>query len=89
MKAVRKSIVYQRCEDFAGILVNLGYSVITQQDFEFLLKRHIGADPRTVRAYKDNLVEFNFLKPTKEGYEILKEWIPVQKRLEAVAENSK
>jgi hypothetical protein len=89
MKKVRKSIVYQRCEDLAGILVNLRYSSITQQDLEFMIKRHIGADKRTVEAYKDHLIEFNFLQLTKEGYMILNEFIPVQKHLEAIAENSK
>jgi len=87
MKGVRKSIVYQRCEDLASILVNLGYSTVPLQDLEYLLKKHVGADPRTVKAYRTHLVEFNFLKPTKEGYEILKEWIPTQKRLEATVES--
>ena len=87
---VRRSIVYQRCEDLAGVLVSLGYSNLTVRDLEFLIKRNIGADQRTVKAYKDHLVEFNFLKQAREGYEVLKEWIPVQKRLEtAVAEDSK
>ena len=86
MSKIRKSIVYQRCEDLASILVNLGYSVVPLRDLEFLLKKHIGADQRTIRKYKDHLLEFNFLKATPEGYEVLKDWIPVQKRLEATAE---
>ncbi len=89
MKKVRKSIVYQRCEDLAGILVEQGYSVVNDYDLEYLLKRYVGADPRTVKAYKNHLVEFNFLQRTKDGFNILKVWIPVQKRLEAVAESSK
>ena len=87
MTKVRKSIVFQRCEDLAGILVNLGYSVVPLQDLEFLLKRHVGADPRTVRAYKGHMVEFNFLKPIAGGYEVLRNWIPVQKKLEAAPES--
>jgi hypothetical protein len=86
---IRKSIVYQRCEDVAAIMVSQGYSNVAPRDLEYLLKRYVGADPRTVRAYKSHLVEFNFLKRTNGGFEILKEWIPVQKHLEAVAENSK
>jgi predicted kinase len=89
MKKVRKSIVYQRCEDLTGILVEQGYSVVNDYDLEYLLKRYVGADPRTVKAYKNHLVEFNFLERTKEGFNILKNWIPVQKRLEAVTEYSK
>jgi len=62
LSKIRKSIVYQRCEDLASILVNLGYSVVPLRDLEFLLKKHIGADQRTIRKYKDHLLEFNFLK---------------------------
>jgi hypothetical protein len=89
MKKIKKSIVFQRCEDLAGILVEQGYSAVNDYDLEYLLKRYIGADPRTVKAYKNHLVEFNFLQRMKDGFNILKEWIPVQKRLEAVAESSK
>ena len=84
---IRKSIIYQRCEDLTELLVEQRYTVITNFDLEYLLKRYVGADPRTIRAYKEHLVEFNFLKPSKEGYEVLRTWIPVQKRLEAVAES--
>jgi hypothetical protein len=82
MKKVRKSIVYQRCEDIAAIMVSQGYSNVTSRDLEYLLKRYVGADPRTVRAYKRYLIEFNFLALKGEFYTILKDSIPVQKVLE-------
>jgi len=76
---VRKSIVFQSCETVVGILVEQGYSFVPIFDLEYLLKRNVSADPRTIRAYKSHFVEFNFLKPAKQGYEILKDWVPVQK----------
>jgi len=89
LKKIRKSIVYQRCEEVAGILVEQGYSFVTNFDLEYVIKRYVGADSRTVRAYKRHLIEFNFLQRDGDRFIILKEWIPVQKHLEAVAENSK
>ena len=89
MKKVRKSIVFQRCEDIAAIMVSQGYSNVTSRDLEYLLKRYVGADPRTVRAYKRYLIEFNFLALKGEFYMILKDSIPVQKVLEIEEKESR
>jgi hypothetical protein len=41
-----------------------------------------------LRAYKEHLVKFGFLKPIKEGYEVQKTWVPVQKRVKAANEST-
>lgn len=86
---IRKSIVYQRCEDIAAIMVSQGYSNVAPRDLEYLLKRYVGADPRTIRAYKRYLIEFSFLALKGELYTILKDSVPVQKVLEIEEKESR
>jgi len=66
-------------------MINLGYSTISHEDLKYLIKRHIGSDPRTVRGYIKYLQEFGFLKQLKPTtYLVLKTFIPKQVTLQEV-----
>ncbi|RLI86931.1 MAG: hypothetical protein DRP01_03055 [Archaeoglobales archaeon] len=52
---------------FLGVLKQRKVSVISEQRLETLIKAHLGADPRTVKKYKQLLEEFNMIQRTKDG----------------------
>lgn len=59
---LRLSLSYRRCRKLTQDIVNLGYNRITIRDLDYLIKRNVGGDPRTVRKYKRLLVEYGFLR---------------------------
>jgi hypothetical protein len=59
----RTSLVYRRCEYVFLRLLALDISEISDQDLVQLIKKYIGGSPQTVKSYRHNFVDFEFLKP--------------------------
>lgn len=64
------TVCFRRCKKLMNILAEDGYlsgCQILWTDLKEYIERWIGADPRTVAAYRKRLVAWGFLKPVHLG----------------------
>ena len=59
---------YDKCIDLMKQIKKEGYEVeISAVQLAIFIKKYIGVDIRTIQSYKDNLVDFKFIKPKGNG----------------------
>ena len=57
----------QMLQRFLSTLQRERITAITEEKLDRLIKIHLGADPRTVRKYKELMQEFGMIQKAKDG----------------------
>jgi hypothetical protein len=84
---MKLSIVYRRCEEFMRLLNGLGYTkTISIEDLRYWIRRNLGSDRFTVKAYMQRLREFGFIKPGKGNIFIILMMLSINKQMNLESE---